>query len=66
MITGLLSRAQAAERLGLMPQTLAGWAVKGIGPKYVKFCGGRVRYHPDDLADWIASHTRCSTSEPAR
>ncbi len=49
-----LNETQAAERLGVRPSTLAHWRCAGIGPRYAKI-GGRVRYFPGDLADFIAS-----------
>ena len=45
------SRPEVAERLGVAPATLAGWAVQGIGPKHVVI-GKFARYHIDDLEQW--------------
>ena len=45
------SRAEVGERFGVAVGTLAGWAVQGIGPKYVVI-GKFARYHIDDLEQW--------------
>lgn len=58
----LLNPKAAAALLGLSDWTLAEWRCKGTGPRYVKV-GGRVRYSPSDLAEWIESRTVASTSE---
>jgi len=59
----LVSTRKAAEYLGgLKPNTLEGWRVHGIGPRYVKI-GRSVRYSLDDLDAYIESHTRASTSQ---
>ena len=44
-------RSEVAARLGVAVQTLAGWAVQGIGPKHVVI-GKFARYHIEDLEDW--------------
>lgn len=50
----LLSRAEAAEVLGVSEQTLAHWAVDGSGPRMVKLNkGGRVGYRAQDLEAYI-------------
>jgi predicted site-specific integrase-resolvase len=54
---------EAARRLGVESSTLANWRWSGRGPKYVKL-GGRVRYRAADLAEYLDSRTRRSTSDP--
>ena len=55
----LLTSKQAAEYLGLSPETLNQWRSKlkttGVqqGPKYVKLAAKAVRYHQDDLDAWV-------------
>jgi len=53
----------AAERLGVQRSTLDNWRWSGRGPAYVKV-GGRCRYRLADLAEWLDSQTRASTSDP--
>ena len=61
----LVDTLQAAERLGgLKPNTLEGWRVQGIGPRYIKI-GRLVRYSLDDLDAYIAAQSRRSTSQAA-
>jgi len=59
MVTGttLLTRRQAAELLGLAPQTLAVWAIHGRHLPVVKL-GRTVRYRRDDLDEFIRSRVR--------
>jgi hypothetical protein len=55
----------AAEYLGnLKPNTLEGWRVQGVGPRYVK-CGRLVRYNVTDLDAYLESRVRSSTSQRA-
>lgn len=56
-----VSPREAAERLGVQPSTLANWRWNGGGPRYLKV-GGRVRYRLHDLAQWLDSRLRFSTS----
>lgn len=53
----LVSREQAAEALGIRPQTLACWACNGrYGLPFVKI-GRRVMYRLADIEFFIASNT---------
>ena len=53
----LLTRAEAAEYLGLRIQTLAVWAITGrYGLKMIKV-GRSVRYRQSDLDAWLESRT---------
>jgi hypothetical protein len=52
----LLSTADAADYLGLKPQTLRAWRVEGGGPPYIRFGAkgrGRVAYKISDLEAWV-------------
>ena len=54
---GLLTRREAAEYLGVKPQTLASWAVRGrYGLPLVKV-GRSVRYRVADLETWLSART---------
>jgi len=57
-----LNTKQAADHLGLKPNTLAKMRVYGNGPKYRKH-GFRVLYALDDLDAWSNVSARSSTSE---
>lgn len=53
----LLSRREAAEYLGVKPQTLAAWHITGkYGLPLVKV-GRSVRYRMADLERWLAART---------
>lgn len=55
----LLTRLQAAERLGVAVGTLDRWASERTGPAFVKFGHGRrspVRYPSDLLDQFIERH----------
>jgi len=61
----LLTQAEAARELRLSERTLERLRLTGDGPKFIK-AGRRVLYEYADLAAWIASRARSSTSEAAR
>lgn len=57
----LLSRAEAAEYLGIGVQTLAVWASTGrYGVPFIKV-GRRAMYRQADLDAWLASRTATHT-----
>ena len=58
----IFSTAEAAKALRLSPSTLNKLRVSGNGPRFVKL-GRRVVYLGTDLAEWINSHRRDSTSQ---
>jgi len=60
--TDFLNTRQAAKLVGLAPNTLEIWRLRGCGPKYIKF-GRAVRYRLTDLESYIQAQTRQSTSE---
>jgi len=57
-----LNAKQAADYLGLKPNTLAKMRVYGNGPKYRKH-GFRVLYALGDLNAWSEASSRISTSQ---
>ncbi len=57
-----LTTRQAAELLGLKPNTLEIWRLRGTGPKFCKFSRA-VRYRLTDLETYIQARTRTSTSQ---
>lgn len=61
----LLDTREAAEMLGIRPDTLKLWRHKGKGPPYVKkgdAAQSGVGYDPDDVRDWVAARKFASTS----
>ena len=58
----LLTRDQAAARIGLAAATLAKLAVFGGGPPMVKL-GRSVRYRASDLDAWLGQRTVISTTD---
>ena len=58
-----LSRQEAADYIGVKPQTLAVWMSTGrYGLKAVKV-GRVVRYRKSDLDEWLDSRTVCHTGQ---
>lgn len=62
MTTKLVTTTQAAEILGIKPNTLEGWRVRGEGPRFRKI-GRLVKYVESDLVAFIDRQTRHSTSQ---
>jgi predicted site-specific integrase-resolvase len=61
----LLDRRQAAEMLGVAPQTLAGWACRGrYSLRFIKV-GKLVKYRASDLEKFIESRSATHTGELA-
>ena len=58
----LLDTHALANRLTNKPNTIEGWRIKGIGPRYIKI-GRLVRYRIEDVEVWIEAQTRTSTSQ---
>jgi excisionase family DNA binding protein len=53
----LLTRREAAELLGVKPQTLAVWAITGKYGLPLIHVGRSVRYRLADLEAWLAART---------
>lgn len=57
----LMTRAEAAEYLGVSPGTLSRWAADRSGPAFIKLHegeAGSVRYPSDLLAEFIESRIK--------
>lgn len=54
----LLTRKAVAGWLSLSPKTLANWSSMGLGPQYVKFPCGSLRYERAAVLSWAESHRR--------
>lgn len=59
-----LTPREAAKHIGFSTSTMAKWRCRGDGPAY-SLIHKRVRYSRRALDDFIADHTRMSTSEAA-
>jgi hypothetical protein len=62
----LLSLQQAAEILGIRPETLRKWKAQGVGPAWV-LAGprrrGLIKYRREDLLNWIMSRRVVPSAE---
>jgi excisionase family DNA binding protein len=58
----LITQKEAARRLGISTRTLERYRVTGTGPAFTRL-GKLVRYRPEDLAEFVNSNRRRSTSE---
>jgi predicted site-specific integrase-resolvase len=47
-----MSRAEAADALGVSVSILAEWHRRGQGPHAIAV-GGTLRYRPNEIADWL-------------
>lgn len=54
--SSMLTTEQAAQFVGVKPDTLDQWRYRGRGPSYAKV-GGAIRYKYGDLMKWIAERT---------
>ncbi len=62
-----LSNAEAAELMGIAPNTLEVKRSHGTGPRYIRMPNSRrVSYTERDVLEFLAAGLRTSTSEPNR
>ena len=64
--TVMLTRGQAAFRLGVSLKTMSAWASERIGPPFVKLSdqrNGMVRYPADELDAWVESRRKTSKGD---
>ena len=59
----LLTPAAAAEKLSVTAKVLERWRGLGGGPAFIRLTSKTIRYHPADLAAFVAASTRASTAE---
>jgi hypothetical protein len=62
LLEALLTTDEAAKILRCSRASLNKWRLRGTGPRFI-YIGRRVRYRRADLADFIVSSTRNSTSD---
>lgn len=55
-VGGLLRTPDAAEHLDVSARTLEDWRLRSIGPPYVRFGVGTIRYRISDLDAWVQAH----------
>jgi predicted DNA-binding transcriptional regulator AlpA len=60
----LYKTTEVADVLGIAPNTLEIWRIRGDGPKFVK-CGRYVRYRRQDIEEYIERRTARSTTAMA-
>lgn len=58
----LMDSVQLADYLTNKPNTIEGWRIKGVGPRYIKI-GRLVRYRLADVEEWLEAQARSSTSQ---
>jgi hypothetical protein len=58
----MMTTREAAEYLGMKPNTLEIWRGKGTGPHFYKY-DGPVRYAKEDLDAWLDERKRRNTSQ---
>jgi predicted site-specific integrase-resolvase len=58
----LIDEREAADILGVKPQTLSLWRLRGQGPAFYKV-GRRVRYRTPELAAYLESRRCRNTAE---
>jgi uncharacterized protein YjcR len=65
MLKATYRNREAAEYLGVSPNTLNNWRVQGKSPKYSKASGknGMIFYTQASLVNWLDSNQRISTSD---
>jgi predicted DNA-binding transcriptional regulator AlpA len=68
MTTNLITSPEAAKHLGVKPQTIRTWRLKGIGPRYIRTgmaFNARVLYRREDIEAWLEKRSYTSTAEEA-
>lgn len=63
----LLNNNEAAERIGVQPNTLEIWRSKGKGPQFIKLdphsLRSPIRYRGSDIEAWLEARTCTNTSQ---
>ena len=62
----LLTTADLSQFLGVSERTIAGWRLRGGGPRYLLLSGRCVRYRPSDVDLWLEERLLSSTSDPGK
>ena len=58
----LMDTVQLAELLRNKVNTVEGWRLKGVGPRFIRV-GRLVRYRLEDVETWLDAQTCSSTSQ---
>ncbi|WP_416211064.1 helix-turn-helix transcriptional regulator [Nitrospirillum sp. BR 11828] len=59
----LFTSSETAQLLGISPQTLAHWRVRGTSPKYLVLNPRCIRYRASDVLAWLEARSQESTAE---
>ena len=59
----LLTTEQAAQFLNTPKRTLENWRVSGEGPRFARLTPRKIRYRPQDLAEWVEGTTVANTAQ---
>ena len=51
-----LTTRELAEFMQTSPRTVEGWRRRGIGPRFFKISGNRVRYLPGDVLEFVEAN----------
>lgn len=66
-VSKLLSNAEAAQRIGVQPNTLEIWRTRGKGPQFIKLdpnsLRSPIRYRESDIETWLEVRTCTNTSQ---
>ncbi len=60
---GLLTPAEAAQRMRVTDRVLERWRSNGEGPRYVRLSRKSIRYRIEDLDSFITAGVRAHTAE---
>ena len=58
----LMDTVQLAELLRNKVNTVEGWRLKGVGPRFIRV-GRLIRYRLEDVETWLDAQTCSSTSQ---
>ena len=61
----LCTPEETGDLLGVAPQTLAHWRVRGSGPRFITLSARCVRYRASDIRRWLEERAKESTAENA-
>ena len=59
----MLNERDAAQYLGLSPNTLSTWRSRGGGPPFLRYSSRCIRYRTVDLDEWVAARLADNTAE---
>lgn len=51
-----MTTKEFSEFFDISPRTAEDWRLRGVGPRFIRICGNRVRYLPDDVLAWMENN----------